>query len=148
MSFVCEVSKGQLKPVDPSAWSLGLRSLEGKRVLVDVEPYRKSRSAQQVRYYFGVVVAILGEEFGYTKDEMHAALCHRFLGSVDQQTGLMKIKSTKDLSTAEFEEHMARIREWAGLEYMIGIPLPNEYLISEMGFRTIPQADGDQGEAA
>lgn len=132
MSYVCEVSKGQLKPVDPSAWSLGLRRLEGKRVMVEVEPYRKSRSAQQSRYYFGVVVAILGEELGYTRDEMHAALSHQFLGSVDEQTGMMRIRSTKDLSTAEFEEHMTRIREWAGLNYRIEIPLPNEYLIRDM----------------
>lgn len=132
MSFVCEVSRGQLKPVDPSAWSLGLRKLEGKRVTVSVEPWRKSRSAQQNRYYWGVVVAILGEEFGYTADEMHAALCHRFLGDVDERTGLMRIRGTRDLSTGEFEEHMSRIREWAGLNYQIGVPLPNEYLISEM----------------
>lgn len=132
MAFVCEVRRGQLVPVDPSAWTLGIRKLEGKRVTVEVEAYRKSRSAQQNRYYFGVVVAILGEEFGYTRDEMHAALCHRFLGDVDERTGLMKIGSTKDLSTAEFEEHMSRIREWAGLNYGIEIPLPNEYLIRDM----------------
>lgn len=138
MSLVCEVLRGQLVPIDPSAWSLGLRKMEGKRVTVEIEPWRKSRSAQQSRYYFGVVVAILGDEFGYTKDEMHAALCHRFLGDVDEQTGLMKIGSTKDLSTAEFEEHMSRIREWASQHFGITIPLPNEYLISEM--KTIKEA--------
>lgn len=132
MAFVCEVRRGQLVPVDPSAWSLGIRKLEGKRVTVEVEPWRKSRSAQQNRYYWGVVVAILGEEFGYTREEMHAALCHRFLGDVDEQTGLMRIRSTKDLSTAEFEEHMSRIREWAALNYAISVPLPNEYLIRDM----------------
>lgn len=132
MAYVCEVRRGQLVPVDPSAWALGIRKLEGKRVTVDVEPYRKSRSAQQNRYYWGVVVAILGEEFGYTPDEMHAALNHRFLGDVDERTGLMKIGSTKDLGTAEFEEHMSRIREWAALNFNCEIPLPNEYLIREM----------------
>lgn len=132
MSFVCEVRRGQLVPVDPSAWALGIRKLEGKRVTVEVAAYRKSRSAQQSRYYFGVVVAILGDEFGYTRDEMHAALNHRFLGDVDERTGLMKIGSTRDLSTAEFEEHMSRIREWAALNYDIQIPLPNEYLIRDM----------------
>jgi len=132
VTFVAEVRKGQLVPVDFAAWTLGLRKLEGKRVTVDLEPWRKSRSAQQNRYYFGVIVAILGEEFGYTREEMHAALSHRFLGDVDEKTGLMRIGSTKDLSTAEFEEHMSRIREWAALNYNIAIPLPNEYLISEM----------------
>jgi hypothetical protein len=132
VTFICEVRAGQLVPIDPSAWVLGIRKLEGKRVQVDVEPYRKSRSAQQSRYYFGVIVAILGDEWGYKRDEMHAALAHKFLGSVDENTGLMRIKSTKDLSTVEMEDYLASIREWASLEYRILIPLPNEYSHQEM----------------
>ena len=132
MTYIADVKAGQFVPVDFAAWALGLRKLEGKRVTISIEPYRKTRSAQQSRYYFGVVVAILGDEFGYRRDEMHSALAHRFLGSVDENTGLMRIKSTKDLSTVEFEDYMSAIREWASLEYRISIPLPNEYLISEM----------------
>lgn len=131
-ALIADVKNGSLIPVDPSAWTMALVKLNGKRVSVDISAWRKTRSAQQNRYYFGVVVAILGEEFGYTPDEMHAALNHRFLGDVDERTGLMKIGSTKDLSTAEFEEHMSRIREWAALNFNCEIPLPNEYLIREM----------------
>jgi hypothetical protein len=132
MSLLADIKGANLVPVDPAAWILALRRMEGKRVLVDVAPYRKTRSAQQSRYYFGVVVAILGEDLGYQRDEMHAALAHKFLGSVDEQTGLMRIRSTKDLSTVEFEEYMTRVREWAGQDLGILVPLPNEYLISEM----------------
>lgn len=125
--FICEVRKCQLVPVDFAAWALGLRKIEGKRVTVEVSEWRKSRSAAQSRYMWGVVIAILADEFGYTKDEMHAALAHKFLGSVDEKTGLMRIRSTKDLSTVEMEEYLASIREWASLKYRILIPLPNEY---------------------
>lgn len=132
MSLVCEVIKGQLVPIDPSAWTLGLRKMEGKRVTVEIEAWRKSRSAQQNRYMHGVVLAILSEELGYHMDEMRAALCHKFLSSIDEKTGLMRIRGTSDLSTAEFEEFMATVRQWAGEDLGILIPLPNEYLISEM----------------
>lgn len=146
--MIADVKNGLLIPVDPSAWTLALRKLEGKRISVDLAAWRKSRSAQQNRYFFGVVIAILGEHLGYYKDEMSAALAHKFLGSVDERTGLMRIRGTSDLSTVEFEEFMARVRQWAGEELGVFIPLPNEYLLSEMGPRTSAQADGDQGEAA
>jgi len=129
MTFIADVRQGQLVHVDPSAWTLGLRKLEGKRICINLDTYRKSRSAQQNRYYHGVVCAIIGEEFGYTGDEAHGALAGKFLGSVDPKNGLLVVKSTKDLSTVEFESYMADIREWASREYKILIPLPNEYSV-------------------
>lgn len=131
-SHVCEIKNGILIPVDPSGWTLAMRKLDGKRVTVEVSAWRKSRSAQQNRYFHGVILAILGEELGYFKDEMRAALCHKFLSDVDDKTGLMRIRGTSDLSTVEFEEFMARVRQWAGEELRIAIPLPNEYLIADM----------------
>lgn len=131
-SHVADVVNGLLIPVDPSAWTLALSKLEGKRITVEVSAWRKSRSAMQNRYLHGVVLPILGEDLGYYKDEMKAALCHKFLSSVDDKTGLMRIRGTSDLSTAEFEEFMTRVREWAAVELGIFIPLPGEYLISDM----------------
>lgn len=130
-SHVCEVRRGVLIPVDPSGWTLALAKLEGKRITVDVSAWRKSRSAQQNRYFHGVVIAILGEHLGYFADEMRAALAHKFLGVVDDKTGLMRIRGTSDLTTVEFEEFLARVRQWAGEELGVFIPLPNEYDITE-----------------
>lgn len=130
--MIADVKGGLLIPVDPSAWTLALRKLEGKRITVELSAWRKSRSAQQNRYLHGVVLAILGEELGYHMDEMRAALCHKFLSSVDEKTGLMRIRGTSDLSTVEFEEFLARVRQWAGEELGIFVPLPNEYLIRDM----------------
>ena len=97
---------------------------------------------------------ILGEHCGYHKDEMHAALCHKFLSDIDTKTGLMRIKGTSDLTTVEFEEFMARVRQWAGEELGVFIPLPNEYDAEEMRAagaakrsKASAQADGDAGDA-
>jgi hypothetical protein len=129
MSFIADVRHGQLIHIDPSAWTLGLRKVEGKRIGIRLEEFRKSRSAQQNRYYHGVVCAIMGDELGYTGDEAHHALQIEHLGKADPKTGLIKVKSTTELSTVEFEDYMATIREWAYRKYQINIPLPNEYSV-------------------
>lgn len=129
---ICDVTRGVLIPVDPSAWSLSLAKLEAKRVTVEVSAWRKSRSAQQNRYMHGVVIAILGEHLGYHADEMRAALAHKFLSEPDSKTGLLRIRGTSELSTVEFEEFLSRVRQWAGEELGVFIPLPNEYDPREM----------------
>jgi hypothetical protein len=130
-SHVHEVRGGLLVPVDPSAWTLALTKLDGKRVTVEVSPWRKSRSAQQNRYLHGVVIPILGEHLGYYADEMRAALAHKFLSVIDERNGLMRIRGTSDLTTVEFEEFMSRVRQWAGEEMGVFVPLPGEYDIHE-----------------
>lgn len=112
------------------AWAIALAALRGKRVILQAPTvWRANRSDRQNRYYFGVVVKILGDELGYTKDEMNAALCVEHLSTLDEKTGLMRIRSTKDLNTAEFEDFTRRVREWASaLPARIFIPLPNEPL--------------------
>jgi len=131
-SHVADIKRGVLIPVDPSGWTIALSKLEGKRVTIEVSPWRKSRSAQQNRYLHGVVIPILGEHLGYYADEMRAALAHKFLSVIDERNGLMRIKGTSELSTVEFEEFLARVRQWAGEELGVFVPLPNEYSPAEI----------------
>lgn len=97
---------------------------------------RKDRSNNQNRYYWGVVLdAFQNSEIGYTKDEWHEFLKHKFL--TDKKLFLIvkgkkliedfeTTKSTTDLTTKEFEEFMTRVRQWASIELGIWIPEPNE----------------------
>lgn len=125
-NFSAEVKQGRIVP--DMAGIVALSILNGKRITVSVEIYRRNRSRAQSNYYWGVCVAILSEHCGYTKDEMHAALCHKFLGSVDEKTGLMKIGSTSGMTTVAFEEYASKVRQWAGEELGVFVPLPNEPL--------------------
>jgi dihydroorotate dehydrogenase len=96
---------------------------------------KKQRSNNQNRYYHGVVVKTLSEHTGFTSDEMHEVLKHKFLktylhvvnkkGSVEE---VQISKSTKDLNTKEFEDYMTKVREWASIELGCWIPEPNEEL--------------------
>jgi len=85
----------------------------------------RSRSKNQNDYFHGVILPILSEFTGYEQKDMKGVVKFRF-----------GIKSTAELSTAEFEKFMSDIRRWAGDkdsdlnngETSCYIPEPNEQL--------------------
>lgn len=98
---------------------------EGTHVFVTVEKItkRKMRSVEQNAYYWGIVIKILCEEIGYSKDEMHDALRMKFL-TYENVQGLPTTLSTTQLSTIEFEAYLEQIRRWASMDMGIIIPDP------------------------
>lgn len=96
-------------------------------------PPKYQRSGRQNRYYHGVVLRTFGNsEIGYTEQEWHEILKHKFLKEWRTVKGKTKTeeieitKSTTDLNTKEFEEFMTKVRQWASIELGIWIPEPNE----------------------
>lgn len=108
---------------NPERYRTHLRSLEGKAVDIIVRPYRKTRSNNQNRFYWGVVIALLSEHTGYTPDETHDALRLKFLQRHDGP--LPTVRSTTELNTIEFEEYLTQVRQ-LGAEMEVYIPSPNE----------------------
>ena len=90
---------------------------------IDIQTIRHTHSLNQNKYYWGIIIKMLGDEFGYIAEEMHDALRMRFLQTHTDK--LPTIKSTKKLSTKEFEEYLSKIRQWAS-EQGTFLPLPNE----------------------
>lgn len=88
------------------------------------------RSTPQNRYYFGVVIDILSNHIGFTPDEMHEILKHKFLRHKEQK-GYVIPQSTTSLSTIEFENYLTQIREWAVIDLGVLIPEPNEEIPNE-----------------
>ncbi len=108
-----------------------LNHFAGKRVILSIAAQKKDRSDNENRYYWGVVVKILGDELGYSSDEMHEALKFKFLrmeAEPDGKRRLETVRSTATLKTDEFEDYLDRIRMWAAADMGIVIPLPNEVL--------------------
>lgn len=103
-----------------------LRTIEGEsgEVEVMVQKRTKKRSSRQNRYYNGVVLKILGKELGYDRDEMHEVVRRMFL--TDTSRRFPTVRSTTKLNTAQMEEYLATIRQWASKDLNIYIPLPNE----------------------
>lgn len=88
---------------------------------------KSPRTTKQNRSYFGIVVKMIGDHLGYYKEEMHHALAAHFLGyeeiKIDDE--VIKVpKSTKLLSTVEFNEYVERVQRWAAEEHSIVIPDP------------------------
>jgi hypothetical protein len=109
----------------PSRYLTQLSNLKGKRIELTLKEEKSQRSINQNSYYWGVVVTILGDFFGYEPEEMHTALRMKFLNK-EPVCGLNTAESTTALNTTQFEDYLERIRRWAAIEYHIYVPLPNE----------------------
>lgn len=123
------VENGKVKFVDLDLFNQELVRYEGKEATLIIKPLRKSRSDNQNRYYYGVVIKILSEELGFLPDEMHEVLKQKFLTSETIKIGseeFVIVKSTASLNTVEFEDYLSQIRSWASMELNTLIPLPND----------------------
>lgn len=96
----------------------------GASYVLEINKSKNIRSLNQNRYYFGVVLVILSDHFGYTTDELHQICAGTFLRY--ENKGKEFVKSTTKLDTKEFERYLEQIRMWALNEHQIVIPLPNE----------------------
>jgi hypothetical protein len=121
------VKQGRIKFDSPEKYLVYLAGLEGKRIELTLHKERNSRSNQQNKFYWGIVIEILGEHFGYTPEEMHEELKRKFNpvhSKIDPEASFGG--STTKLSTVEFIDYIDRITRWAASEYQIYIPDPNE----------------------
>jgi len=120
------IKQGKLKIHDIEKYRRELSKFdEGEEVRVEIEKWFKKRSNPQNRYYWGVVIDILSFHTGYTSEELHEALKAKFLPNriiLDEEVS----STTKELTTAEFEEYMRKIRTFASMELDCYIPDPNE----------------------
>lgn len=121
--FRAKVENGKLTGL-PVKYQSYLETLEGKYVEVKVQKERSQRSLNQNAYYWGIVIDLLSQYTGYTPDEMHEICRYMFLKKVNAD-GMEYVKSTATLNTAEFEEYLENIKQWAAMLNII-IPDPNE----------------------
>ena len=85
-----------------------LRNLKGS-FAVSLKKNKPTRSLAQSRYYWGVVLAYLSEETGFTKDEAHQLMQRMFLKyakDVSEGKSEMFVRSTTSLNTIEMNEYI------------------------------------------
>ena len=85
---------------------------------------KMTRSQKQNAYMWGVVYKIIGDDIGYTTDEIHQEMGKKFLSY--EKDGKIFVKSTTTLNTKEMEEYLANVRRFATTKLSCFIPLPNE----------------------
>ena len=81
------------------------------------------RSSPQNRYYWGICVEILSEHIGFTPEETHEILKHKFLNPKEAM-GYSIYPNTTQLDTREFNQYIEKIQRWAAQELGCVIPDP------------------------
>jgi len=114
LRFACKIEKGKMSLLNRTEFDNAISKLQGEYYIELKET--GVRSAQQNNYYWKIV-GILGEELGYTEQEMHATIKNHF-----------NIESTKTLSTKEFSVFIERIIRWSAVDMNIVIPDPKALL--------------------
>ena len=127
------VHTGRVSPVgvlvldDPARFKRALIPHSGKPVEVVVRRIRVRRTSPQNRWYWGCVLALIGEFCGYTPEEAHAAMKWLFLRRPADVVGVPDtVRSTTDLTTVEFADYCEQVRRWAATELGLNIPDPHE----------------------
>lgn len=127
-----EIHGGALKIRNRAALSQALRGMKDGAVLVTIERLRATRSQQQNKFYWGVIVQLLADYTGYTPDEMHEVLKAKFLpkrfavcdGNGEVRDELVIGGSSAALNTVEFGEYCDAIQQWAAETLGVVIPDP------------------------
>lgn len=133
LSYFAAVSEdGELKGLPSKKLRSELKHLfAGKQIEILIHRKKKHRSVQQNRYYW-LIVSMLSEHTGFTKEECHEILKQRFLKTekVHEDTGAIYeyTKSTTELTTSEYEDYLESVRRFAAEDFSIELPLPNEQL--------------------
>lgn len=111
------------------AYAKGLLETAKHGVLVTISTKKQQRSLQQNKYMWSVVYDMIGDEWGYDKEEVHQIMSTMFLKikevELDGETYAV-VKSTTKLKTDEMEEYLEKCRRYASVNLHLFIPLPNE----------------------
>ena len=115
-----------------------IATFEGKQIVIKIEKFKKKRSTQQNRFYYGVIIPIVQnclKEAGHvmTNESTHDLIKLKFLKEtlfVNETTGevIERIKSTTELSTSQFMDLLAEINNFTFEYFGIILPSPNDDL--------------------
>ena len=126
---LADIKHGCLQFLGREAFWSQVRAMEGQRVLVTVDLARPTRSNQQNRYYFGVVIPAIGQYLSRGRDlplspeQVHYVLKSAFLGIEETPIGPVP-KRSRDLSTEAFSAYCDAIVAHAASEWGLEIPHP------------------------
>lgn len=132
LQFYGTVENGKLTLHKPKLFQKYIKSLKG---LVSVEvKSRKSKRNLNANSYYWVCLTVLGDELGYTKEEMHALFGNMFrkhvVGMPNKNTGeiidVEFIESTAAMSKGRFAEYVDQVIRWAA-EMGVILLTPEEF---------------------
>lgn len=125
-----EINAGRLKVVWSAALTAQVRELRDGDYEMRLERKKATRSHQQNRLYWGVILRALADHTGYSTDELHEICKAKFLpkrlavadGNGEIVGEFVIGGTTTTLSTKEFTEYLDAVTEW-GLT--LGLTFPS-----------------------
>jgi len=123
--FRTNIESGKMRLYNRPQFDKYLEGIEGEYYLV-LEKHRNRRSLNQNAYYWGVVIPMTGDKYGYLNKEMHEVWKYQFLQVSDGK--FTRVKSTTELDTMQFMEYVDKIKALAATDGLY-IPDPNEVTI-------------------
>lgn len=94
------------------------KRLYGQDILIKKQD--DSRTSQQNRYLWGICYKIIGDELGYTSEEVHEVMKNHFLSYL--KNGYKFTRSTTELTIGEFADYTRKVKDYALQELNILIP--------------------------
>lgn len=127
-TFMAISQDGELEFAEPDRLKQYLLLNTGE-VFINIGKNRrnKTRSDQENRYYWGVVLPLISDHTGETTEDLHDHFRVRFLMHGDK---FQRPRSTTSLTISEFEDYLSKIRMFAIQDLNVFVPLPNESLLT------------------
>lgn len=126
--FLAKAKGGTLNFYQGERYHNYLQTLDGD-IEVSFKDYKGSRSDRQRRYYWAVIVDMIAEKIGQSREETNEFIKWWFNPKmIDLPNGeQVRIGSSIESEPIDrVEEIYSSIRQWAGTELGLFIPLPNE----------------------
>jgi hypothetical protein len=127
------IRKGRLEVRNRKSFAAAIKRMRDGEVDITVSRHAATRSQQQNRFYWGVIVDLLSDHTGYTPDEVHELLKARFIpkklavcdGNGEIVGEYVIGGTTTKMNKIEFGEYVESIRRWAAEELGVVIPDPD-----------------------
>ena len=123
--FQGQITDGKLLLDNKADFTGHLQSLDGKRVEVTVEKYRRKRTVDQNSYFHGVVIPLIAKETGEDPETVKAFLKEKFAAKLPAFKTWIP-KPTHLMDTVEMTELVERSRVWASEFLNTTIPDPQQ----------------------
>lgn len=121
-----QVINGHIVPANLYQFRAMLQNAEHKWMWLTLESDQKPGSDPQRRYYFGCIVKVQSDHWGYVKDEVHIINKEKFLRVPGEDGKPDRILGYSSLTTEARELFHENIRMWMAVDFGVSIPLPNE----------------------
>jgi hypothetical protein len=106
--------------IEADRFKQDLKKLKDGHYNITIKKQERTRSGQQNRYYFGVVLKTIADDTGDDIDSLHTYFKYNFLRERGKK--FPKMRSTTELSTLEFSDYIEKISKFVAERLSIHIP--------------------------